>query len=74
MDIKTLEKELLKLTPREKAAITYKLLESIEEDETGDLEKVWVEEALSRYYDIEKNRKVLIDGDLVIREAKSKYK
>ena len=74
MDIKSLENELLKLSPREKAAITYKLLESIENDGTGNLEEIWVEEALNRYYDIRDNRKGVIDGDLVIREAKSKYK
>ncbi len=74
MDIKSLENELLKLSPREKAAIPYKLLESIENDGTGNLEEIWAEEALKRYYDIRDNKKGVIDGDLVIREAKLKYK
>lgn len=74
MDLKLLESELSKLSPREKAQITYKLLESLESEESGDFEDVWVNEALNRYKEITKNGKSLVDSDLVIKEAKSKYK
>lgn len=73
MDIKLLESELLKLSPKERAAITYKLLESLEEG-TGDVEEIWINEALNRYKQITEDGKSLIDSDLVIKEAKSKYK
>ena len=74
MDLISLEAELLKLSPKEKAAITYKLLESLESDEPGNMDEIWVNEALNRYYQIVNEGKAVIDSELVIREAKSKYK
>ncbi|KUG25698.1 hypothetical protein ASZ90_004479 [hydrocarbon metagenome] len=41
---------------------------------TEDFEEVWLKEALNRYKDISKDKSKLIDADLVIKEAKSKYK
>ena len=73
MDLKSLEVELLKLSAKEKAAITYKLLESLESDESGNIEEIWVNEALNRYYNITGGGDAVIDSDLVIKEAKSKY-
>ena len=73
MDLKSLEVELLKLSAKEKAAITYKLLESLESDESGNIEEIWVNEALNRYYNITSVGDAVVDSELVIREAKSKY-
>lgn len=74
MDLKSLESELLKLTPRERAIVTYKLLNSLENEESEDVEDVWLDEALSRYEQIVKTGKFTVDSELIIREAKSKYK
>ena len=74
MELKQLESELLKLSPKERALMTFKLLESLEAEEAGDFEEVWISEALNRYKQISEDGKSLIDSDLVIREAKSKYK
>ena len=74
MDLKSLESELLKLSPRERAIVTYKLLESLESEDSGDVEDIWINEALSRYDQIAQSDKFTIDSDLIIREAKSKYK
>jgi DNA-directed RNA polymerase specialized sigma24 family protein len=74
MDLKSLESELLKLTPRERAIVTYKLLNSLENEESADVEDIWLDEALSRYDQIAKTGKFTIDSELIIREAKSKYK
>lgn len=49
MDLKSLESELLKLSPRERAMVTFKLLESLETEESGDVEDIWINEALCRY-------------------------
>jgi len=73
MDLKSLEVELLKLSAKEKAAITYKLLESLESDESGNIEEIWVNEALNRYYNITGGRDAVVDSELVIKEDKSKY-
>jgi len=74
MDLKSLESELLKLTPRERAIVTYKLLNSLENEESEDVEDIWLDEALSRYEQIVKTGKFTVDRELIIREAKSKYK
>lgn len=74
MDIKSLEEELNKLSPREKAVITYKLLESLENDESDDIDEIWLNEAVSRYYQISGGNREIIDSDLILKEAKSKYK
>ena len=60
------------MSPKEKAAITYKLLESLESDESGDINEVWVNEAIARYYQL--SEKDVVDSETVIREAKLKYK
>ena len=73
MDLKSLEVELLKLSAKEKAAITYKLLESLQSDESGNIDEIWVNEALNRYYRIIDGGDAVVDSELVIREAKSKY-
>jgi Putative addiction module component len=74
MDLKLLESELLKLSPREKAIITYKLLQSLEDETNEDVDDVWIEEALNRYNQISKRDDLIIDSELVIKEAKIKYK
>jgi len=74
MDLKSLEAELLKLSPREKAIITNKLLESLDGEESTGIEDIWIDEALRRYDQISQNDKLTIDSDLIIKEAKLKYK
>ena len=74
MDLKSLESELLKLSPRERAIVTYKLLESLESEESGDIQDIWINEALSRYDQLAQNSKLAIDSELIIKEAKEKYK
>ena len=74
MDLKSLESELLKLSPRERAIVTYKLLESLESEESGDIQDIWINEALSRYDQLARNSKLAVDSELIIKEAKEKYK
>ncbi len=74
MDLKLLESELLKLSPKEKAAIAYKLLKEIEDVEPDEIEEEWFDEAAKRYEQIKGGEKLLIDSKLVLKEAKSKYK
>jgi hypothetical protein len=74
MDLKSLESELLKLSPRDRAIVTYKLLDSLESEESGDIEDIWINEALRRYDQIAQSDKFTIDSDLIIKEAKLKYK
>ncbi len=73
MDLKLLESELMKLSPKEKAVIAYKLLKELESSESNEIIDAWIDEAAERYKQIENGESNLIDGDLVLREAKSKY-
>jgi hypothetical protein len=73
MDIKILEKELLKLTPREKVVISYKLLKSLDTEENQYYKDVWIDEALNRYNQISEDKSLIHDFNLVIKESKSKY-
>ena len=72
MDLQSLESELLKLSAKEKAAITYKLLESLESDESDNIDEIWVNEAIARYYQLSGDN--VVDSQSVIKEAKSKYR
>ncbi len=74
MDMKLLEAELLKLSPKERAVITYKLLASLEEEESENIDEIWINEALNRHKQITEDKSQRIDIDLVLKEAKSKYK
>ncbi|HSW56376.1 MAG TPA: addiction module protein [Ignavibacteriaceae bacterium] len=67
MDLKSLESELLKLSPRERAMVTFKLLESLETEESGDVEDIWINEALCRYDQIAQSDKFTIDSNLIIK-------
>ncbi len=74
MDLKLLESELMKLSPKEKAIIAYKLLKELESSESNEIIDSWIDEAAERYEQIKVNEKLLTDSDLVLKEAKSKYK
>ena len=74
MDLKSLESELLKLSPKERVIVTYKLLESLESEESGDIQEIWINEALSRYDQLARDSKLAVDSELIIKEAKEKYK
>jgi len=62
MDLKSLEAELLKLSPKERAIVTYKLLDSLESEESGDIQDIWINEALSRYDQLARNSKLAVDN------------
>ena len=60
MDLKLLESELMKLSPKEKATIAYKLLQEIENEESVELEEALINESLQRYGKITDEQKKLI--------------
>ena len=74
MKSKAIETAALKLSPKEKAELSYKLLESLQNDETESIDKIWAEEAERRYDSILKNEVHLSESKSVFKEAISKYK
>ncbi|MCL6097612.1 MAG: addiction module protein [Bacteroidetes bacterium] len=74
MKTNQLEKEALRLSPKEKAVLSYKLLESIDSENFEDIDKLWQKEVEERYKQITSGSAKLKNAELVIHEAKSKYK
>jgi len=70
MDI---EKAALNLTAKERAILSYKLLESIETDNSEELDIVWQEEVEARYEHFRTNSYVMKDATTVLNETKLKY-
>ena len=67
-----LEIEVLKLPVEARAELAYRLIESLEDSNTGDFEAEWIEEAERRYaayrVGVTKGR----PGEEVFRQAKSR--
>lgn len=73
MTINEIEKAAFNLTPTEKALLSYKLLESIEEEQVEGYDEIWQKEIDARYKQILENKAVLKNANSVINEAKLKY-
>ena len=74
MRTREIEKEALRLSAKERAALSYKLLESIDSETVRDLDELWQKEVEERYKQITSGSTKLKNAELVIHEAKSKYK
>ena len=74
MSPKDLEAEVLKLPRKVRAALAAKLIESLNDTPTDfdaeEHERVWVEEALRRMEDLEKNPEKAVPFDEAIRKAR----
>lgn len=73
MKTNEIEKAALKLSDRERALLSYKLLESLDAETKEDIDKIWQSEVEERYEQIAKDRAKEKDGGMVLKEAKSKY-
>ena len=69
MDLKSLESELLKLSPKEKAAIAYRLLQDIEYVESDEIEEALINELLQRHGKITVEQKKLILDSFILSES-----
>ena len=67
-----LEVEVLKLPAQERADLAHRLIESLEDTDTGDFEAEWIEEAERRYAAYRAGVAVGRPGDEVFRQAKSR--
>lgn len=69
MDMKALESELLKLSPKEKAAIAYKLLKEIEDIDSDEIEEALINESLQRFSKISEEQKKIILSSYKLSES-----
>lgn len=74
MGIKEIEKAALLLSSKERAALSYKLLESIDSESKEDSDEIWQKEVEARYEQLIQGEAKGKEAELVINEAKSKYK
>jgi hypothetical protein len=73
MSIKEIEEAALSLSAKERAELSYKLLESIDSEIIHDVDKIWQEEVNERYEQLKLEATERKAAELVIKEAKSKY-
>ncbi|HEX2224548.1 MAG TPA: addiction module protein [Thermoanaerobaculia bacterium] len=72
MTVADLESELLKLTPKDRARIAQRLLESLETLADQEIESLWLEEADRRDKALDADPSRAIPADQVLREARSR--
>lgn len=68
-----IEKAALRLSSRERAALSYRLLESIDSENIADVDELWQKEVDERYRQLRTGITKGKEAELVIKEAKSKY-
>ena len=67
-----LESEVLKLSPKERARIAQRLLESLEAPSQEEIESLWLDEAESRDRALDDDPGRAIPADEVLREARAR--
>jgi putative addiction module component (TIGR02574 family) len=71
MNIETIRREVLLLSPQERAELAEQLLSSLETLTEAEVEQLWFQEAARRADEIDKGEAVRIPADEVDREARS---
>lgn len=67
-----LESEVLKLSPKERARIAQRLLESLEAPSQEEIESLWLDEAERRDRALDDDPSRAISADEVLREARAR--
>jgi len=74
LKVEKLEKEALQLDPHDRALLAEHLISSLDADEDPDAERLWIEEAERRYRDYRAGNVKAKPAEMVLREAKAKFK
>jgi DNA polymerase III gamma/tau subunit len=72
MTIDELESEALRLDPRLRARLAQKLLDSLEQLSDAENERLWAEEALRRYQELDAGTASARSAEDVFRDARSR--
>ena len=72
MSLTSIQKEVEKLAPAEKAALIDALWESLDEDRIKDVEAKWVAESEDRIDAFERGELSAVDGPSAIEELRSR--
>jgi putative addiction module component (TIGR02574 family) len=71
MDVELLEREVLKLPAEDRARLARELLESLDELQPQELDRVWLEEASRRAAQIDAGEVELVSAEEVDRKARA---
>ncbi len=72
--LKEIEKNALRLSPKDRAELAEHLIHSLDEVEDGEAERIWIEEAERRYKEYKEGKVEGIPAELVFKEARLKLK
>jgi len=72
--VKEIEKEALRLDPRERALLAEHLINSLDEGDDPGAERLWIEESERRYKAYKEGSVKTKPAKIVMREAREKYK
>lgn len=71
MDVKSLERDALKLPPEDRARLASELLDSLDELPPQEIAQLWLAEASRRVTQIDAGEVELVAGDEVDRKARA---
>lgn len=74
LKVKEIEKEALRLDTRERALLAEHLISSLDTEEDPEAERLWIEEAERRYKEYKEGRVKAKPADMVLKEARTKFK
>jgi putative addiction module component (TIGR02574 family) len=72
--IKEIEEKALRLTSRERALLVERLINSLDDGEDPETERLWIEEAGRRYQAYKKGKIKGKSAELVFKEAHTKIR
>lgn len=72
--LKELEKNALRLSSYERAQLAAFLIQTLDEKENADSEKLWIKEAERRYQDYKAGKTKGLPAESVFKEIRSKLK
>ncbi|MBI5666293.1 MAG: addiction module protein [Nitrospirae bacterium] len=70
--LKEIEENALQLSPHDRAELAKHLIQSLDEIEDSEAEKLWIEEAERRYREYREGKVKGIPAEVVFNEARSK--
>lgn len=73
MDMVILEREAMRLKPKDRALLADALLESLDDEAAREVEKAWTLEVASRSEAYRSGLIAAVDGPAVLRELRSRY-
>ena len=72
LNVKEIEEQARRLSSRERAQLAEHLINSLDEEEDPEAEKLWIQEAERRYREYKEGKTKIKQAELVFKEARSK--